>query len=431
VSELAIRVERVGKQYVRGHRRESHPTVREAFTRFVRRLATPGRGRERQERFWALEDVSFEIKHGESVGIIGANGAGKSTVLKILSRITEPTCGVADLYGRVSALLEVGTGFHLELTGRENVFLNGAILGMPRAEIRKKFDAIVDFAELEAFIDTPVKHYSSGMYLRLAFAVAAHLEPDILIVDEVLAVGDVRFQKRCLRKMESAAETGRTVLFVSHNMADITSLCERVILLDGGTVVRDGPAAEVVGTYLASRLGTTAVREWPDQATAPGAHVVRLRAIRVRGDGGAVTDTFDVREAVWVEMDYDVRTDGHVIHTGFRLTNEHGVNVFTVRDRDPACHRPRPAGRYRTTTRIPGGLLNEGPLFVSPVCDAIEPFARQFFEQEAIAFYVVDGPRDAAGQRTFRGRATGAIHPRLRWSTTLVDAVATAPSEGR
>jgi lipopolysaccharide transport system ATP-binding protein len=431
VSELAIRVEGLGKQYARGQRQVSHPTIRDALTSFACRMAMLGARGESPERFWALRNVGFEIKHGETVGIIGANGAGKSTVLKILSRITEPTCGVADLYGRASALLEVGTGFHLELTGRENIFLNGAILGMPRSEIRKKFDDIVGFAELEPFIDTPVKHYSSGMYLRLAFAVAAHLEPDILIVDEVLAVGDVRFQKRCLRKMESAAETGRTVLFVSHNMADVTSLCERVILLDGGTVVGDGPAADVVGTYLASRLGTTAVREWPDGATAPGAHAVRLRAIRVRGDDGVVTDTFHVGGAIRVEMEYDVRTDGHVIHTGFRVTNEHGVNVFTVRDRDPACHRPRAAGRYRTTARIPGGLLNEGPLFVSPVCDSIEPFARQFFEQEAIAFYVVDGPRDASGHRTFRGRATGAIHPRLRWTTTLVESVDGVRSEER
>ena len=213
---------------------------------------------------WALKDVSFDINRGEVVGIIGRNGAGKSTLLKILSEITEPTEGRVEIHGRVGSLLEVGTGFHPELTGRENVYLNGAILGMKRAEIERKFDEIVAFAEVEKFIDTPVKHYSSGMYLRLAFAVAAHLEPEILIVDEVLAVGDAAFQKKCLGKMAGVAKEGRTVLFVSHNMPAITRLCERAILLDEGRLLQDGVSHQVVKAYLNAGLGTTAMREWPD-----------------------------------------------------------------------------------------------------------------------------------------------------------------------
>ena len=250
MGDIALRVEDLSKQYRIGGSREAYKTLRDTFTDAVvsafRRAGRLVRGRgvgaaERGETFWALKDVSFEIKRGEVVGIIGCNGAGKSTLLKILGRITEPTGGYADIYGRVGSLLEVGTGFHPELTGRENIYLNGAILGMKRVEIGRKFDEIVAFAEIERFIDTPVKHYSSGMYMRLAFAVAAHLEPEILLVDEVLAVGDARFQKKCLNKMQDVGQQGRTVLFVSHNMQAITRLCQRAILLEGGTMVQDGP----------------------------------------------------------------------------------------------------------------------------------------------------------------------------------------------
>ena len=261
MGDIALRVEDLSKQYRIGGNREAYKTLRDTFTDVVvssfRRAGKLLRGRSRRaaelgETFWALKDVSFEIKRGEVVGIIGYNGAGKSTLLKILSRITEPTEGYADIYGRVGSLLEVGTGFHPELTGRENLYLNGAILGMKRAEIARKFDEIVAFAEIERFIDTPVKHYSSGMYMRLAFAVAAHLEPEILLVDEVLAVGDARFQKKCFNKMQDVGQQGRTVLFVSHNMPAITRLCQRAILLDGGRVLQDGPSHQVVSAYLNS-----------------------------------------------------------------------------------------------------------------------------------------------------------------------------------
>lgn len=232
---------------------------------------------------WALRDVSFELKQGEVLGIIGRNGAGKSTLLKILSKITDPTSGYAKIHGNISSLLEVGTGFHPELTGRENIYLNGTILGMRKREIDRKLDEIVDFSGVEKFIDTPVKRYSSGMKVRLAFSVAAHLEPDILIIDEVLAVGDAEFQKKCINKMEDVGTQGRTVLFVSHNIPAVTRLCDRTILLESGMVIHDGPTDKVVSSYLSAGLGTKAAREWSDQKQAPSGSLARLRAVRVRG----------------------------------------------------------------------------------------------------------------------------------------------------
>jgi lipopolysaccharide transport system ATP-binding protein len=263
MSEVVIRADGLGKQYRLGER-AGYQTVRERINywvaapwRSLRRAGVPDAARAGDRQFWALRDVSFEVRRGEVVGIIGRNGAGKSTLLKILSRITEPTEGQADLCGRVGSLLEVGTGFHPELTGRENIFLNGAILGMRRGEIARKFDEIAAFAEVEQFIDTPVKYYSSGMYLRLGFAVAAHLEPEILVIDEVLAVGDAGFQKKCLGKMGEVARGGRTVLFVSHNMAAVRNLCHRGVLLGGGRIQASGPTGTVVQTYLKSTQGTS------------------------------------------------------------------------------------------------------------------------------------------------------------------------------
>jgi len=260
MNQLAIRVEHLSKQFQIGGPQERYKTLRDTLTDLAvspfRRIGAALRGQRKPaattQTIWALKDVSFEVQRGEVIGIIGRNGAGKSTLLKILSRITEPTEGYAELHGRVGTLLEVGTGFHPELTGRENIYLNGTILGMKRSEIERKFDEIVDFAEVERFIDTPVKHYSSGMYLRLAFAVAAHLDPEILIVDEVLAVGDAQFQKKCLGKMEDVANQGRTVLFVSHNMAAVRTLCTQTVLLRNGTVAGIGPTDQVIGQYLAS-----------------------------------------------------------------------------------------------------------------------------------------------------------------------------------
>nr|NIS42913.1 ABC transporter ATP-binding protein [Desulfuromonadales bacterium] len=262
---------------------------------------------------WALRNITFEVSQGEVLGIIGRNGAGKSTLLKVLARITEPSSGRAEIRGRVSSLLEVGTGFHPELTGRENVYLNGTILGMRKKEVDRKFDEIVDFSGIEKFIDTPVKRYSSGMKVRLAFSVAAHLEPEILIIDEVLAVGDADFQRKCLDTMKRVGGEGRTVLFVSHNMPAVTRLCNRTILLEEGRVAADGPSGAVVTRYLNSGHDSMAVREWPDAHKAPGGKVARLRAVRVKAKDGQMTESVDIRKPFQIEMEYDVLTGGHVL----------------------------------------------------------------------------------------------------------------------
>ena len=288
MTDIAIRVENLSKQYRIGGPQARYKTIRESLTEAVqspfRRLSSVVRGQSSavsNETIWALKDVSFEVKRGEVVGIIGRNGAGKTTLLKILSRITEPTEGHAEIHGRVGSLLEVGTGFHPELTGRENIYLNGAILGMKRAEIERKFDEMVAFAEIEKFMDTPVKHYSSGMYVRLAFAVAAHLEPEILLVDEVLAVGDAAFQKKCLGKMRDVAKEGRTVLFVSHNMGAIVSLCNRCLLIEGGSVIQDGNPSAVTTLYQSSLY--SAVHDTSDLSTVEryGTGKARFTSVKV------------------------------------------------------------------------------------------------------------------------------------------------------
>ena len=426
MSDIAIAVKHVGKEYRIGAAQTPATTFRDmlanAATAPLRQAGRWLRGGPADSaaplaKIWALRDVSFEIKFGEVVGIIGRNGAGKSTALKILSRITEPSRGCADIYGRVGSLLEVGTGFHEELTGRENIYLNGAILGMRREEIQRKFDEIVAFAEVEKFIDTPVKHYSSGMYLRLAFAVAAHLEPEILIVDEVLAVGDARFQKKCLNKMQDVGQQGRTVLFVSHSMPAVTRLCSRAILLDEGRVLADGPAHQVVARYLSSDLGTTAAREWLDPAEAPGGAVARLRAVRVRSAEGQVIETADIRQPVAVEMDYDVLEGGHVLLPHFHFHNEADAHVFLAVDQDPAWRRrPRPAGRYTSTVWIPGNLLAEGTLYVEAALITLDPNVNQFGE-DAVAFHVVDSLDGDSARGDWVGNMAGVVRPLLHWET--------------
>jgi lipopolysaccharide transport system ATP-binding protein len=367
---------------------------------------------------WALNNVSFEVTQGEIVGIIGRNGAGKSTLLKILSRITYPTSGRAEIRGRISSLLEVGTGFHPELTGRENVYLNGTILGMRKYEIDRKFDEIVEFSGIEKFIDTPVKRYSSGMRVRLAFSVAAHLEPEILLIDEVLAVGDARFQKKCLDKMDDVGQQGRTVLFVSHNMPAVTRLCPRTILLDNGRLMADGPTHRVVSAYLDSGTGTTAAREWPELAEAPGDDVVRLLAVRVRTEKGQITDAVDIRQPIGLEMEYEVLKTGHKLLPYHYLFNEEGVRVFATVDQDPAWRdRKRPTGRYISIAWIPGNLLAEGRLFVGSAMRAPEMKVRYFHEREVVSFHVIDSLDGDSARGDFTGHMSGTVRPLLKWET--------------
>lgn len=367
---------------------------------------------------WALKDITFELKRGEVLGVIGRNGAGKSTLLKILSRITYPTRGSAQINGRVSTLLEVGTGFHPELTGRENVYLNGTILGMTKSEIDQKYDEIVDFSGVEKFIDTPVKRYSSGMTVRLAFSVAAHLQAEIIIVDEVLAVGDADFQRKCIAKMEDAGQLGRTVLIVSHNMASITRLCSRAILIEDGLVKMDGPADEVVREYLTGGKGTTGEKEWNNIVEAPGKDVSRLLAVRVTDESGQVRESLDIRRPITLEMVYEVMREGFVLLPHFGLTNEGGITVFKTLDNDSRWKgKKRPRGYYVSRVKIPGNFLSEGILYVSCYLITRYPNMLQFSEQQTIAFQVIDSQKGNSARGDWHGKFEGVVRPLLDWET--------------
>jgi len=416
-----IRATRVAKQYQRGSSQNSFVTLRDTLAEAVRSPFKRFRSGRTTEPFMALRDISFEVAPGEVLGVIGRNGAGKSTLLKVIARITEPTSGRIDLYGRVASLLEVGTGFHPELTGRENIHLNGAILGMSRAEIRKKFDEIVAFSEIEQFIDTPVKRYSSGMYLRLAFAVAAHLDPEILLVDEVLAVGDARFQRKCLDKMEDVRQAGRTVVFVSHNMPAVTRLCPRTILIENGTVAFDGPSPEAVNMYLGSGTRTNAAREWKDLTTAPGNEIVRLRGIRVRSEDGEICESIDIRAAVSIEMEFEVLQGGHVMVPNYHFINQEGVCVFVASEHDENWkRRPRPAGRYLSTAWIPGNFLSEGALIIGAAITTMSPQRIHFFERDVVAFQIVDSLDGNAARGDYAGSVPGVVRPMLKWTSQFI-----------
>jgi len=423
MGDLAIRVENLSKLYRIGLARSRRDTFADFGSKISKFIHRPTASKlttrnSNSDIFWALKDVSFEVKRGQVIGIIGPNGAGKSTLLKILARITEPTTGRAEIHGRVGSLLEVGTGFHPELTGRENIYLNGAILGMKRVEIRRKFDEIVAFADIDRFLETPVKRYSSGMYVRLAFAVAAHLEPEVLIVDEVLSVGDGSFQRKCLSKMEDVGKQGRTVLFVSHSMPAITRLCDRAILLNEGGVTREGPSHFVVSSYLASVRGTTSVREWTDPEKAPGGEVACLRAVRVREQNGQIADTIDIRKPVSVEMEYDVIKPGYKLLAHLQFYNEEGVHAFSAHDLDPDWRRrPRPAGRYVSTVQIPGNFLSEGTMFVGAGLQTLDPVIVQVYMLDLVAFRVTEKMNTDSARGDYAGKMGGIVRPLLKWST--------------
>jgi lipopolysaccharide transport system ATP-binding protein len=374
------------------------------------------------ERYWALKDVSFEVEQGEVLGIIGRNGAGKSTLLKILSRVTGPTSGEVRVKGRIASLLEVGTGFHPELTGRENVFLNGAILGMTKAEIREKFDEIVDFSEIEEFIDTPVKRYSSGMYVRLAFAVAAHLEPEILIVDEVLAVGDAQFQKKCLGKMESVSgKEGRTILFVSHQIAAITRLCKKVLWLDGGKAKDYGPADLICSEYLANGSSASAKREWKNGERAPGNEWVRLINVEARAEG-KVADQLGINQPVEIRMDYEVLREGKVLIPNIHLFAEDGTLIFIAHDWYSGWRtRPKPLGKYKTKFNIPGNFFSEGRITIKVVISTYRPFEVHFVEPDAIAFTVVESDSGDRARGDYAGPLPGVVRPLIATRTEVIE----------
>jgi lipopolysaccharide transport system ATP-binding protein len=404
-----ISAEKLSKRYVLGSRQPY--SFREMLTGMF------DRGDEKRV-LWALRDVSFSVGEGETLGLIGHNGAGKSTLLKILSRITKPTGGRASIRGRVGSLLEVGTGFHSELSGRENIYLNGAILGMKRAEIDKKFDEIVAFSEIEAFLDTPVKHYSTGMYMRLAFSVAAHLDPEVLIVDEVLAVGDVGFQRKCLRKMRDVGESGRTVIFVSHDMQSITRLCRRVIWLKDGALRSDGEAKHIVGEYLHEQSQTGAEKVWEDADASPGNTVVRLRSARVRRFDGSISSAIDIRQPVSIEIEYEVLQSDKVIVPSVQLNNEQGTCIFVSHDWNSGWrNKGRDRGVYKSSVTVPGNLLSEGTVFVTIGAATHQPHEIHFNERDAVTFNVIDSADGDAARGDFAGPMPGAVRPVLEWKT--------------
>ena len=432
MTRIAIAVENLSKQYRLDEigRGTLAKDARRWWTRMRHRRGASRSDGPRDvegETIWALRDVDLRVEQGEAVGIVGRNGAGKSTLLKILSRTTAPTSGSVKLRGRVASLLEVGTGFHPDLTGRENIFLNGAILGLRRAEIASRFDAIVAFAETEAFLDVPVKRYSSGMYTRLAFAVSAHLQPDILVVDEVLAVGDAAFQKKCLGKMGEAARGGRTILFVSHNLVAVQSLCSRAVWLDGGRVAGDGAAPEIVGKYLGTTLaGTGCLDErWDDPTQAPGDDRVRLTRVRTRAAEGAPWPP-TMETPVEIEVDYRVFVPAARVHITLHVLTEQNIVAFTSGSSSDATWRGRSIGpgQYRATCHVPGSFLNAGRyrLRVLVVWEGSSVFVRY---DSQVVIDVVDATVRGIG---WHGREPGVLQPRLEWSNEALNDAESAGS---
>lgn len=363
---------------------------------------------------WALHDISFEVERGEVLGIIGKNGAGKSTLLKILSRVTAPTTGVIKTRGRIASLLEVGTGFHPEMTGRENIYLNGSILGMTKNEITSKIDEIIAFSGCERYIDTPVKRYSSGMTVRLAFAVAAHLEPEILVVDEVLAVGDAEFQKKAIGKMQDIAKgQGRTVLFVSHNMAAVKSLCTKGIVMEHGRVVFEGSVDDCIDEYLRESQ-QSAVREWEEAH--PGSEFFRLHKAEVLNQNNEVSLNHMISSPVMVRFTYEVLKDGQLFTHGFNLFNNQGAHILSSHDKDSdTLVAPLPKGMYTKTIAIPGNFLAEGGYTCSFAIMRYSPFHVEFHEMEVVGFNIIDEMGENTARGNYSGRFPGLVRPLLKW----------------
>lgn len=418
-----VKVINLGKCYRLGGLNAGYMTFREMFAGAVAAPVNRMRGRRKTpaETLWALKDVEFDVWPGEALGLIGDNGAGKSTLLKILSRVTAPTTGRTEVYGRLGSLLEVGTGFHPDLTGRENIFLNGAFLNIRRAEIARRFDEIVAFSGIEKFIDTPVKWYSSGMYLRLAFSVAAHLDTEVLIMDEVLAVGDVGFQQKCLDKVHEIRNQGRTILFVSHNMAAVTRLCQRVILLEHGRIVKAGRAHQVVNEYLGARVQVQSVSEWPDSSTAPGSAGARLRRVRVVNQEGQTTESVDIRYPVGVELTYEVLQPDLVLTPKIELLNEDGTPLFATYDvASDWRYNARAMGWYESTVWLPGDFLSEGNLLVHASLVSHTPATTTHAHApNAVTFQVVDNQHRDSARGDALGPLPGLIRPLLNWTTNL------------
>lgn len=424
MSKPIIELNNISKKYIAG-KQQKYYSLRDTLMGVVRSPLQLLKSKKinsaglYENEFWALKDVSFNINPGEVVGIIGPNGAGKSTLLKILSRVTPPSSGEIVLRGRAASLLEVGTGFHQELTGRENVFLNGSILGMKRWEIKKKFNEIVEFAGIEQFLDTPVKHYSSGMYMRLAFSVAAHLEPEILLVDEVLAVGDAVFQKKSLDKMKDVStKEGRTVLLVSHNMSAIQRLCQKVILFDHGSVIAEGLPEKVIPIYL-SPGGQSQKAEiiWESKEKAPGDETIRLKSVKILDKNNKLNGQIDITEPLKIEIQYWNLKNASITSAGFYLKTPDGYSVLSSFDFHSLKwgNKPKPAGLYKSCCNIPGNFLAEGCYSVSPVVNSFVNTSICNADCDAITFEVVDYGKKCGVRGDYKGVWPGVIRPKLRW----------------
>ncbi|MFH1115736.1 MAG: ABC transporter ATP-binding protein [Pseudomonadota bacterium] len=422
MSHPAIRVEGLGKKYRIDHKKEAYGTLRDMIVNTVRspleRLQSlSGRSVEPNEEFWALQDVSFSVEPGDVLGVIGPNGAGKSTLLKILSRITKPTTGLADIFGRVGSLLEVGTGFHPELTGRENIYLNGAVLGMRRWEIKKNFDEIVDFSGVEQFLDTPVKRYSSGMYVRLAFSVAAHLEPEILLVDEVLAVGDAEFKRKCLGKIGGVASQGRTVIFVSHDMAALASICQKGMVLSKGKVTFKGTIHDAVGVHLrALRFGKGRVEYAESQGDR-----LQITAISVLDESGAASEIFSVSSRIQVVIEYTVYRVLTRVQILCHIWTAKKVHVMVTGDVDFSPHllQRRPPGKYRAKITIPADVLAPGEYLLQVACGL--PSLELIDDKDGPGFEITGAGSYAENWSTARRDVVVAVP--LKWDVTSTHAI--------
>ncbi|QOV91411.1 ABC transporter ATP-binding protein [Humisphaera borealis] len=419
----AIRIENLSKRYLLGTS-QPYKTLRETFMSALRRpfRSGPRDSSDEARTLWALRDVSLKVEQGEILGIVGLNGAGKSTLLKVLSRITQPTTGCIEMVGRVGSLLEVGTGFHPELSGRENIFLNGAVLGMSQREIVRKFDEIVAFSEVERFIDTPVKRYSSGMYMRLAFGVAAHLEPEILVVDEVLAVGDVGFQKKCLRKMDEVAGQGRTVLFVSHNIGMVRQLCTRGALLSGGRLAMEGPIEDVLIRYERELTRSAGAATWVNPQPDTDTEVAYLQKVEIVGTDGQLVEDALNSDSIYVRMYVRVREPSAVFKVGFDLIKS-GTTVWRLHQTDSFNPPRQPeSGMHVITCHIPPGLLNLGEYYITPqmslhcvrpLLNILNPVLRfrVHLDTSVSSFHGVLDERNHPGL----------VFPLLEWKSVLVD----------
>lgn len=407
-----ISAENISKKYIIDHKKKSAGSVgyRDVLVHYAKFMANAKYRRElatqvdEKEEFWAVNDISFAIEQGDRVGIVGSNGAGKSTLLKILSRITEPTTGKIEIAGRVASLLEVGTGFHPELTGRENIFLNGAILGMRREEIRRQFDAIVDFAGIEKFLDTPVKRYSSGMYVRLGFAIAAHLEPEIMIIDEVLAVGDAEFQKKCLGKMKDVSSTGRTILFVSHNLTAVQGLCNKAMFLQKGRLIEMGETGHVISTYMSKITKTNLEQTWPNPNKAPGNDMVRVKSIQIIPQYLDNQAHIDVRTPIKIRFEFWNFLDNAALNLSLHLNSLTGEVIFNVGTPSQKFDKGIIVGECE----VPGNFLNDGSLSVSMMI--VKDTSTVLFNMDEAIIFDIEDYREGTG---WYGKWPGAVRPTL------------------